>query len=671
MDAQSKARIDSRIKPRGRRGTPFLRFGRDTLVVGLMVAFLPVVLSAAGAIEEPVETSEEAALFQAPQLAELVTAGELPPLEERIPTDPKVVEPNERIGRYGGTARSVLLGPGDGAWITRSIGYDGLIVWSPDWSEPTPGAAASFQANDDATEFTVRLREGLRWSDGEPFTSADVEWWWENEALHEGLNPSVPSDFVQADVPASLEVIDEVTFRFSFEEPYPLFFDALASTSPWIPTAEHYGRRFHADFNEDIHDIARGEGFDDWIDYYGYMILDGAHHNAELPTIRPWIPLAGEGYTGDTTRVRFGRNPYYYRVDTEGNQLPYIDYWAFDIYEDREVILLQTLAGEIDLLARHIDTVENRPVLYDGKERGDYRFVDRTNAATTQVAIKLNLTHEDEWWRDVARSRDFRIGLSYAINRDEISDIIFAGLVEPRQPAPHDTTPWYHERLATQYLDHDPELAREHFQKAGFSYDNNGRLIGPENKPVEFQIDVLATDSIHIDTMEIIQQQWATVGVRADLNVIDRTLFEERRNANQHQANVWHGSGGMRDGLTDPRNYFPFSHESNFAPRWVAYFDNPIVLGAGVEPESPPEPARTAKQTYDRLLVSPPERHAELMSEILDIAADEFWTIGTVSVPPGYGIVHNRIINMQQEFPGSWSYGDPGATDLSQLFIDE
>lgn len=642
-----------------------------TTAAALLLALAPAIVFAGGQAEEEALVEDGLAEREAPMLSALVEAGELPPVEERLPVNPKVIEPREEIGRYGGEARSALVGGQDGAWFIRTVNYDGLVVWNFDWTDVEPGAAASFEVSDDATEFTFELREGLRWHDGEPFTTADVEWWYEHQALNEDLTPTTPGMLVAGDEVAELEVIDETTFRFIFAVPNPLFLDGLASTGPWIPTAKHYGEQFHADFNEDIHDIAQDAGYDDWIEYYDYMIQDGYswYRNPDKPSIRAWTPVEGQGYTGDVTVVRWERNPYYYRVDTEGNQLPYMDSWAFEQFEDSEVLLLRTLAGEIDVMHRHINDVENRPVLYDGKQDGDFRFFDATSANTTALALKLNMTHEDETVREIARNRDFRIGLSHAIDREEISELIHAGVTEPRQPAPHESTEWYHERLATQYTEFDQDLANEYFDRAGFEQDEQGRRIGPDGRPINIAVDVSAHASEHIDILEIMQSQLAAVGVHIELNVIDRTLWQERRDNNQHEATVWNGAGGLRDGLVDPRNYFPYSFESHFAPRWSAWYGDPSLLNAGVSPEEPPEAARRAMELYDELLVSPPDQHADLMYQIMEIAADEFWTIGTLSMPPAYGILHNRIGNGPQEMPHAWQYPTPGPADLSQFFI--
>ena len=159
--------------------------GRLALCALLLI--VPVFTAVAGGQDEEVDPEEEWTQPEAPELAALVEAGELPPLEERIPSNPMVIEPENEIGRYGGEVRSSLMAAGDMQWLTRTVRYDGLVVFDKNFDEVIPSMAESYEVNDDATEFTFTLREGLRWSDGEPLTSADFEWFHENVVLHEDL----------------------------------------------------------------------------------------------------------------------------------------------------------------------------------------------------------------------------------------------------------------------------------------------------------------------------------------------------------------------------------------------------------------------------------------------------------------------------------------------------
>src|SRR5690606_13161328 len=185
-----------------------------------------------------------------------------------------------------------------------------------------------------------------------------------------------------------------------------------------------------------------------------------AWNNAELPTINPWMVVEPLG--PEATQVRLVRNPYFYAVDTEGNQLPYIDEVVYNVGQEVETLVLQALNGEIDMQDRHIATNANRAVFFDNQEAGGYHFYETIPSSSNVMVISLNLTHLDPMKREIYQNLDFRIGLSHAIDRQEIIDVIYVGQGEPYQAAPRPQSPLYNERLARQYTEYDPDLANEY-----------------------------------------------------------------------------------------------------------------------------------------------------------------------------------------------------------------
>jgi peptide/nickel transport system substrate-binding protein len=603
---------------------------------------------------------------EAPILEERVTAGELPPVAERLPENPMVVTPHDRIGQHGGTWRTALVGGGDNAWLIRVILYENLVRWDPEWTEIIPNVAESVEVSEDAREYTFSLREGMRWSDGEPFTADDIMFWWEDVYMNEELTPAAPAN------PLTVERLDDYTVRFVFERPEGLFLQNAAAPDGWMYTGypRHYLEQFHVAYNPDgIDELIAAEGAVDWVELFqSKASWDARWENVDLPTLNPWVITAP--YDGTTLRVVAERNPYYWKVDPEGNQLPYLDRIHYDIFEDAEVLLLRTLAGEIDMIARHINTVANRAVLFDNQERGDYRFFEAVPANMNTMIIAFNLTHKDPVKREIFQNKDFRVGLSHAINRQEIIDLVFIGQGEPWQAAPRPEAPLQNERLATQYLEYDPELANEHLDRAGYTErDAQGFRLDPDGQRITFAVEVIAAlRPDWIDVLEVVQRYWQEVGIDMQIRTMDRSLFYTRKEANEHDANVWGGDGGMTDALLEPRWYFPFNHESLFAPAWAAHF-NPGVL-PNVAPEEPPAPTLRQMELYQELQASPPERHEELMREILEIAAEEFYIVGISLPSPGYGIVRNNFHNVPESMPDAWLYPNPAPTNPEQYFIE-
>lgn len=604
---------------------------------------------------------------EAPMLAALVESGDLPPVEERLPDEPLVVEPHERVGVYGGEWNSAILGVGDWPWLGRTVGYENLTRWSTDWEEVIPNLAESWEYNEDATELTFTLRAGLRWSDGEPFTSDDVEFAYNDIFNNHDLTP------VAAAGPGTVEKVDEQTFTIVFDEPNALWAGYDLLQYQVVTKPKHYLERFHIDHNPDADELAEEEGFTDWVEMFEAKagVIDSSRYwqNPDIPTMYPWKvvePLADSG------RMVLERNPYYWKVDTEGNQLPYIDRVVFDILPDEEVMLVRALNGEIDMHSRHFNTLANRPTLAEGRESGDFDFFELQPAEMNTAMISLNLTHEDEELRETFNDRDFRTALSHAINRQDIIDVVYRGQGEPWQGAPRKDSPFYNEELATQYTEYDIDLANEILDEAGYDErDSDGLRTSPRGETVRFTLSV-PTDFRPdiVDSMEMVVGFWEDLDIDVDLNTEDRSLWQTRRENNEHDANVWSGDNGMMDAMYDPRWYAPTqSGESNFGIPWAQWY-----VSEGDDPRSQEPPAEVVEhlEMYDAIKQEPdPAAREELMHDFLALTQEQFYAMGISLSPPGYGIVANDFHNVPETMYSSGNYNDPGPTNPEQYFIEE
>ncbi|HEY6739385.1 MAG TPA: ABC transporter substrate-binding protein, partial [Actinopolymorphaceae bacterium] len=310
---------------------------------------------------------------EAPMLAARVDAGELPPLAERLPSKPLVVRPLERVGTYGGTWTSALLGPGDTPWLDKTVHYDNLMRWKPDFSGVVPNIAASVDVVKDGREYVFHLRPGMRWSDGGPFTSADIVFAVRDILLNADVSPVPPGWLVADDTPVTVDAPDETTVRFTFRRPMGLFLQNLASLvgTPLTTCPRHYLEKFHQKYDENATPAAKDAGFSDWTELLAAK--RSSTENPELPNLFAWVHRTA---LGDSNRMIAERNPYYWKTDPDGRQLPYIDKVVFDIVENDQVILLKATNGEFGLHARHINTLRNKPVLAKNRERGKYGFFE-------------------------------------------------------------------------------------------------------------------------------------------------------------------------------------------------------------------------------------------------------------------------------------------------------
>ena len=614
-------------------------------------------LLASTALAQPVTAAD---FDEAPMLAEKVAAGELPPVEDRLPENPLVVEGWD-IGQYGGTWRSALKGNFDSGWIRRSTGYDPLIRFDYDWATIVPGVAESYEVNDDATVVTLKLREGHKWSDGKPFTAHDIVWAVEEVLKKEGYGGHADDyENVTASAP------DDLTLVLTSPEPNALLPQRLASVDGAQLTRfqKDFCSQFHPDYNPNADAEAKARGLAGWGEALFVACDVNRDRDADRPTLSAW--KLSVDYDGINTPVTFERNPFYYQVDAEGNQLPYIDNLSMTQVEDTNAIVLKAVAGEIDFMNRHIASVSNKPVFFDSQEAGDYNIYDTIPANMNSAIIMFNLTYEDETLRNLFNEKNFRIALSHAIDREEVIDVVFAGQGEPWQASPRPTSPLHHETLAKQYTDWNPDKANEMLDALGLDKrDSSGMRTLPDGSPLSLRVDVTSDLGAFPDIMELVDTHWAEVGIDLDVRLAERSYVEELKESNKHMMHVWTGDGGLGDAILDPRYYFPFSRSSEFAMPWAWHYMTP---GQGMA-EVPPAAALKQQDLYREFIqTASEEKRRELFGEILDISADEFWVMG-VSLPASeYGIARNDMGNVPQNQPYSWVYPNPGPMFTGVLY---
>jgi peptide/nickel transport system substrate-binding protein len=608
---------------------------------------------------------------EAPMLAELVASGELEALEERLPADPLVVQPLDQVGVYGGTWETAIKGPGDETWLSRTIGYELLVRWVPEWTgaagdeEIIPNVAKTYEVNPEGTEFTFTLREGMRWSDGEALTSEDIQFAYEDVVLNPDLTPAIPAVFLSGGEPAELEVIDEYTFAFRFAEPNGLFIPALAEPGLDLVRPKHYLSQFHADYTDDIDDVVSAEGFSTWAELW--EAKQEWWSNVDLPVVHAWLLTSA---IGDGTAVRAERNPYYWKVDTEGNQLPYLDSVRYQVISDEQTMLAAAMQGDFDMHTRHFTTSVNKPVLAGAREDGGFDFFDLVPGLANQLTIMLNLTHEDEALREVFANKDFRVGLSHAINRVELIDAVYQRQGTPSQVAPLPESAFYHERLSQQYVEYDIELANEYLDQAGYAErDSAGFRLGPDGSRISFSVEYASDMTSFGDwagALELISGYWAEVGIEMRPDPMDRSLFEERRIANSHDAAVW-AAGGGTDVIQNPFWYLPITDRADYAQLWAEFYTS--AGASGLEPPEAVQRQWDLREQLTRAIDS--DEQGRLMDEILDIAADEFFHIGIVQPASEYGIVADHFHNVPPVMPDSYRVQTPALTNPEQYFKSE
>ncbi|PDT81241.1 ABC transporter substrate-binding protein [Sinorhizobium sp. BJ1] len=633
---------------------------RRTVLAGLGAA---VAISAVG------RHAAAATEKEAPQLAALVKDGKLPPLADRIPAKPMVVKPFEKIGTYGGALRRGLRGSSDHNGILRMVGNQGLVRWNMDFTEVLPNLAESWEVSADATQFTFHLIAGVRWSDGHPFTADDVVFAIEDCVKNSELYSATPAQLTVAGKPVVAEKIDDHTVKFTFAAPNALYLENLATPLGQHPTlfAKHYCSQFLPKYNPNLEAEAKAAGVAGWTELFrakcGDIEIPSRWGNVDKPTLDPWV--VKEPYSGGATRVVMTRNPYFWQVDTEGNQLPYIDEVNFGISQDVESLMLNVISGKIDIQERHISVLANKPTLSQNMEKGDYRLLTLVPSSAQQCQIYLNMTHKDPAMRKMFADKSFRQALSLGLNRQEIIDIVYFGQSEFFQAGPRPTHPWYHEKLARQLTEFDPDKANAILDKAGYDKkDADGIRKRPDGQRIFFAIDVIPTLYPDlVDTLELVKAHWAQIGIDIKVNTIERALYYSRGDDNAHDAAVWPGPGGL-DPMLDPRDFFAFHPQgSRYAIPWTLWYTS-----NGEKGEEPPESQKKRFKLFDEARSTADlAKRGEIMKQLFDITAEEFETIGVCLAVGGFGVIRNNLRNVPEKQPDSWTWPNPGPA-LPQQF---
>ncbi|WP_419999025.1 ABC transporter substrate-binding protein [Streptomyces boninensis] len=610
---------------------------------------------------------------EAPSLKKQVEAGKLPKVEKRLPAKPLVVEPLDDAGTYGGTWHSAMITQEDLGWLKFSLGYEPLVRWAPVWQGVTktkllPGICEKYEVKGGGKEFVFHLRKGLKWSDGKPVTTDDYKFAFEDfnvdKKLHAyGLYALWTS---QSGKPARFEVVDDLTVKYVFEEPKPGFLEEIASgTTIYMVLPKHYFEKYHPKYNKDADAVAKKAGSASWVNHF--EIIQEPWNNPSMPTLSAWIPrnAATKG-----SQVVCDRNPYYWKTDPDGSQLPYIDKVIVNILEDIEVEVLQVSNGDLDMQLYQFGTVRNKPVVTRNREKGGYRMVDVApdNTANTMI-IGFNQTHKDKKKRELYRNKDFRIGLSYAIDRKKIIETVFAGQGKPWQAGPNEGNELYNKELGTQYTDYSVAKANDHLDRAGFTKRNgDGIRLTKDGDPVAFKVFVVSEMADLVDAMDMVRADWKKVGVDATVSRMAEELYWERVEAGGSEAAVWDCNNfDLRFGEGGNHYYAPTNPRgsSRFGGEWAKWY-----MRDGSDGEEPPKRIKEQLKLMNELSRTFDNKKAlSLARQILEITKEEFYYIGISSPAREYGIVSNDMGNVPKSFSNAGFHQAPGPSNPSTFFF--
>ena len=608
---------------------------------------------------------------EAPMLAARVAAGELAPVDERLPVNPVVG--NNRIpdwqavmerGEYGGTLRLLDFDAGtighDAGWISNEPWVETEDI-AHDFATMT-GNIFDLEISADDKEFTFHMRKGMKFSDGADFDTEDVQFFWDNILHNETLTPIVGSSWRAGNTPTGnvgvLEVIDRYTFKITYDAPYggwPGLF--TYGGGPHRFTDSDYLKKFHGDFADadelaallDEHGFEAGE----WNRLYGIFNSGNRQHETGLPTLGPYVLTE----MGETQAV-MERNPYYWKVDEWGQQLPYIDRLQISIVPDVNAATLKIIAGEADMVRRGVNPADMALYVQNAEDKGYEVVVLDMHASTGE--IYLNMTYAEEGWQEVINDVEFRKALSYAVDRETLIDAVYSGLAAP--PETMDPTS-------------DVEQAEAILDSLGLDQrDEDGCRLTPSGLPIKIQFNFTPFTGESLPTAEIVAQNWNEIGICTTVKQLEQNLFLTQAGANQTQAMVW-WAHYPRWPWHEGGDYIGQAWQRHYAPLWMAWYEwnlgggkeaadnsdetDPLIVGV-----EPPQTYKDLRRLQGELFAtSKAADHERIWGEMIAIFRDNYFWISAADplqnpliVNEGLGNVAKRGFHIQSANEAEFYY---------------
>jgi len=612
---------------------------------------------------------------ESPMLADLVASGALPNVDDRLPPEPTIIEPVESIGEYGGTWHNVTWDAGGIGNIKMAL-YESAIRWKADLTGYEPGLA-TYEWSDDGKTFTLYFKKGIKWSDGEEFTMDDIKFWWEDMALNEDYKVrQVPWYMYKSDAttPIEMEFPDDYTWVWKSDQPmwvspYIMAQGFWEFLDPMMKPA-HFLEQYHPKYNADA-------------TYDELDQIDRYWQTPGYPCLMAWCLkeyTAGESWL-------FERNPYYWKVDTAGNQLPYIDYLQVELVEDKEVRTLNISQGKYEATFRGTDDPRDIPFLHAQAEANDYQlWPGWMNGAGAWPGWLINQDYngtepEAEEIRDLLRNKWFRKGLSVSLDRQRFVDVVWEGIGTPQQ-ATISPQAWHFAEVTgrgPQVLadwqaadaEYDVAKAEGYFEQIGFvDQDGDGWRDLPSGAEFTLILDLgdWGGQQVPVDATEVMEDYLNAVGIKTVVNnLMGQPDWGLRQNEGLYMLRNCHAS--EVDIWTYPDWIFPL-RDNRAWPLEGKYRQTGGTEGWEPEPGSP---AARLQNLYDQGMAEPNEqkRH-EIVWQAVQIHIDEGpFTLGVAGDQPMPVVVKNGFHNIQQYgVLGPWAPASPGNINPSQFWME-
>jgi peptide/nickel transport system substrate-binding protein len=592
---------------------------------------------------------------ETPSLAAQVAAKKLPPVAERLPSEPLVVDLKAR-GRQPGTQGGVLrmmLSKEKDVRLLSAWGYARLVTWTPQL-ELKPDILKSIEVKDGRI-FTLRLRAGHKWSDGAPFTSDDFRYFWEDVATNKEIAPKGPPvELLNGGELPKVEIVDALTVRYSWTKPYPGFLAALAQArEPYIYRPAHYLKQFHAKHAgaPALKGKVDSGKVRSWAQLHNRMDSMDNMDNPDMPTLQPWMATTAM----PANRFVFKRNPFFHRVDSDGAQLPYVDAVEMTI-TDSGLVAAKSAAGDADLQARGL-SLADVTVLKANEAKGGYKVLTWPIAKASHLALYPNLNTNDAGWRKLVRDQAFRKALSLGIDRADINKALFFGMASEGNNTVLKASPLFKPEYLSLNAGHDPKAANALLDGLGLSKRNGeGTRLMADGRPLELVVETAGEAKEESDVLQLIAQHYKAIGLKLVVKPSDRTVMRNRAYSGESVMTAWSGwDTGLPTADMSPEELAPTRQDTLSWPKWGQYYE---ANGKAGEAPDVPAAQELLKLAAGWSAAKTPAERKATWEKMLAIHAEQQFIIGTVSGVMQPIVVRTTLHNVPERGVFSW---DPGA----------
>ncbi len=595
------------------------------------------------------------AMQETPMFADQVKSGALPPVDKRIPTAPSVVERfagTDGPGHPGGQVNMLMATARDTRMMTlyanaRLIVYDDHFKLQPDILE-------SYEVKD-SREFTFKLRAGHKWSDGAPFTTEDFRYYWEDIANNAELSPGGPSiELMVDDEPPVVEIVDPLTIKYSWKKPNPNFIESQARAAPlFLYRPAHYLKKFHKRYTP-VEEIAReakgGQAMGNWVQIHRRVDVMYNNDNPDLPTLNAWKLMTAP----PAQRFVFDRNPYYYRIDQKGVQLPYFDRVIFTLAATN-LIPAKAGLGEADLQPRYLNMRDYTFLRKSSRSSGVEVFLWESGSGS-QLALYPNLNAKDEVWRKVMRDVRFRRALSLAVDRDELNEVVYIGLARPSNNTIMRRSVLFKPEYATKWATYDPKAANALLDEMGLTQRSSlGFRLLPDGRQATIIVEHASEETEDADALSLIADQWKQIGIKLLFKPQTRENFRLRAFSGEAIMTAYAGiTTAVPTANTSPREFAPTTQGGLQWSRWGMFIES-----KGKQGEKCDLPEACVLLDYLRNWETSTDEATRLEAwrNILETNVDQVFSIGTVNGIMQPLVSGPKVRNVPKEGFYAW---DPG-----------